>query len=283
MIAKDTDYKNLLFLTQQLDKNISDSHDVVSYWMVNMNKTCGKYMADNKCGIFRSTVKPPSNNSSVKKIYKELIEPLDELNINLDDVARLDGDTRRVISNWNNLSGQYTVYSENSKLYHESMHIYDYIHITSPIRRLVDLLNQMLFIGIRCGKTPESFCSTNISNSALKFIDKWLNKIDYINITMRSIRKIQTDCEIIQKCYMNPDLINSIHTGVVFDKEVKDGQGNITYMVWLEKIKLLSRITTYMDVENLTKIKFKIYLFEDDYKRKIRLKMHTYESSRDNA
>jgi hypothetical protein len=64
------------------------------------------------------------------------------------------------------------------------------------------------------------------------------------------------------------------HAGVVFDKIVKN-DGMINYMVYLEKIKLLSRISTHVDVPNYSKNMFKMYLFEDEdkVKRKIRLQI----------
>jgi hypothetical protein len=46
-------------------------------------------------------------------------------------------------------------------------------------------------------------------------------------------------------------------------------------MVYLEKLKLLSRITTSIDVPNLSKESFKLFLFEDEYsiRKKIRLQI----------
>jgi hypothetical protein len=68
--------------------------------------------------------------------------------------------------------------------------------------------------------------------------------------------------------------MNTIYDGVMFDK-IKKTDGSISYMVYLEELKLLGRIKTYDDFDNYSKHKFKIFLFEDDYKvkKKIRLQL----------
>jgi exoribonuclease R len=253
MVAKDTYYRKFLEITQKINPAVNDSHDLVTYWMIHLNKRCGKYMLDEKIGIFRSTIHYHSPNNK-----------LDENTMNYD---HLNEDTKRVITNWNNLSGRYMLYNEDGLLSHEIMETTGYIHITSPIRRLVDLLNQLLFL-------RRNKMIMNLSKSGEEFMNQWLEKMEYINTSMRSIRKIQTDCEIMQRCFDNPQIINNVYEGVVFDKIAKN-DGLITYMVYLEKLKLLSRITTSIDVPNLSKESFKLFLFEDEYsiRKKIRLQI----------
>jgi translation initiation factor 6 (eIF-6) len=128
MLLKDSNYQKLFDLSAKMDRNVKNSHDLVSFWMINMNRYSGEYMAKNKIGIFRSAVY--INNESAIDIENN--------KYNLKD------DTIRVINNWNNTVGQYLLYNDNISLEHELLNIQSYIHITSPIRRLVDLLNQML-------------------------------------------------------------------------------------------------------------------------------------------
>ena len=142
-----------------------------------------------------------------------------------------------------------------------------YIHITSPIRRLIDQLNQILFF-------KKFKLITKISEECLHFLNNWMNEIEYINTSMRSIRKVQTDCELMTKCCNNPEILEDIHEGIIFDKTIKN-DGFITYMVYLENIKLLSRITITNDLATFTNQKFKLFFFGDEYnlKRKIRLQL----------
>lgn len=253
MIAKDKYYNQFLELTQKINNGVKDSHDLVTFWMIQMNKTCGNFMLNEKMGIFRATVHYNSPNNKLNDSDNIICNHLND-------------NTKRVITNWNNLSGKYMAYTENGLLDHEIMETTGYIHITSPIRRLVDLLNQLLFLrknGMIC----------NLSQSGEDFLQQWLKNIDYINTSMRSIRKIQTDCEIMQRCFDDPEIMNNDYDGVVFDKIVKN-DGLITYMVYLEELKLLSRITTHIDVDNLSKVKFHLYLFEEEYNIQKKIRLH---------
>ena len=250
MIATDENYKNLLEITVKMDKETENSHDVVSYWMIVMNSMCGNFMSSNKFGIFRS-----SNYIDKNK------------NDNVSDDIKTE--TKRVIKMWNNASGQYVLYKDGEHE-HEVMNIKSYIHITSPIRRLVDLLNQ-IFIFDRLGLIR------NISKDANNFLIEWLEKLDYINGSMRSIRKVQTDCEVVNRCFTSPDIVKIEYNGVVFDK-MKKSDNNYSYMVYLEDIKLLSRIICRTDVPNYSKNKFKLYLFEDEDKIKNKIRLHMIDS-----
>jgi hypothetical protein len=71
-----------------------------------------------------------------------------------------------------------------------------------------------------------------------------------------------------------PNIMNIEHEGLLFDKIIKN-DGIIQYMVYLENLKLLSRISTNVDMQNYSIVKFKLFLFEDEdkTKKKIRLQM----------
>jgi exoribonuclease R len=174
---------------------------------------------------------------------------------------------RRVINHWNNVSGKYVLYDEGCNIEHEVMNISSYIHITSPIRRIVDLLNQIMMIH-KLGLIQ------NISKRGEEFLNDWLKQIDYINVSMKSIRKIQTDCNVLHRCYTDENIMEKTYNGVVFDKTEKMSGMNI-YMVYLEELNLLSRITTINNIDNYSKISCRLYLFEDEdkIKKKIRLQM----------
>jgi hypothetical protein len=111
-----------------------------------------------------------------------------------------------------------------------------------------------------------------MSHEAHEFVDKWIQQLDYINTSMRSIRKVQTDCTLLHQCIHHPNVLSSRHEGIVFDKIIKQN-GLYGYMVYLEKLKWLSRITTNVDVENRTNHPFQLFLFEseDRTKKKIRV------------
>jgi len=250
MILNDKYYQQLFDLTTKMSKHIKNSYDLVSFWMVKMNKTTGDFMARNGFGIFRSAV---FINSQLRIVDENIDIGLNE-------------DTIRVIQNWNNTLGQYILFKEGVNLEHEVMSTQSYIHITSPIRRLVDLLNHMLLF-------KHLSIVNNMSTDAHSFIAKWANEMEYINTAMRSIRKVQTDCELMNRCFNTPDIINIEHTGVLFDKIVRN-DGRINYMVYLEDLKLLSRISTSIDLTNYSIARFKLFLFENEDKTKKKIRLH---------
>jgi len=252
MVETDETYKSIANATIKLDASVKDSHDVVAYWMIAINRMCGDYMANHQFGVFRSA----------KYINKNKASTLDE---------SLSADTRKVISMWNNVSGQYMYYNELTEHGHEVMNLKSYVHISSPIRRLVDLLNQMLIF-------KKMNLVVNMSTEAESFLFDWLSQLEYVNTSMRSIRKVQTDCELVHRCFTQPQIMQNTHSGVVFDKVQKGDEDVYCYMVYLEHVKLLSRITLREDLPNYTYHSFKLYLFEDEDKIQRKIRIHKLET-----
>ena len=115
---------------------------------------------------------------------------------------------KKYLNIWHSSTGQYMLYDNNVQ--HDLLEMETYIHITSPIRRLVDLLNLMQLqwnLNI-IKKTDESDI----------FYTKWIEKLDYINITMRSIRKVQTDCNLLNICTKSNKILENVYEGYIFDK-----------------------------------------------------------------
>lgn len=244
LIYNNPNYNTLFDMTKSIDTSIKDSHDVVSFWMIKMNSICGEHMVSRQIGIFRKTQQSQDT-------------------CEYNDIPNISESAQRTIRMWNNISGQYVAYGPDMNLCHDVMKIKNYVHMTSPIRRLIDLLNQMWFsenIGL------------HISPDAHNFLSSWIQKIDYLNVSMRSIRKIQTDCEVLHRCYINPDIMKTIHKGVIFDKLHKS-DGAFVYMVYLEGLNMLSRMKTYTELDNLSIHSFQLYFFEEEHnlKKKIRV------------
>jgi len=178
-------------------------------------------------------------------------------------------DVAKFIKIWNSSSGQYidgalVTNSDTNSVRHELLDMDAYIHITSPIRRLVDLLNMI--------KIQSVLGLVKLSENVDKFYEKWLRDLEYINTTMRSIRKVQCDCTLLDLCANNTDVIDKEYDGYIFDK-INRNDGLFQYIVFLPELKLSSRITLRDDFENFDSRKFKLFLFNDEesFKRKIRL------------
>jgi exoribonuclease R len=245
-------YLELLEKTRSLSKkfkylsSIRDSHDVVSYLMIFMNYHCAKEMMKHNNGIFRSTIVKKDFDVPNNKVPEEV---------------------GKFIKIWKSTSGQYIDGSELMKeqnLRHDLLDLDAYIHITSPIRRLVDLLNMI--------QLQKNLGLLNLSEKSQEFYQKWLNDLDYINTTMRSIRKVQMDCSLLDLCCNTPGMMEKEFDGYVFDKLERD-DGLFQFIVFLPELKLSSRITMRDNIENYEKKKFHLYLFHDEesFKKKIRL------------
>jgi exoribonuclease R len=246
----DTKYHNIIDLVQKISlkhpyiNNVRNSHDLVCYLMIFMNYHCAKELISHKTGIFRSTI-----------VKRDFPVP----NTVPEDVSKF-------IKIWNSACGQYIDGSEIVDTRHQLLDIDAYIHITSPIRRLVDLLNMI--------KIQKVMNIIQLSENIDKFYDKWIGEIDFINTTMRSIRKMQCDCTLLDLCHNDPLVMNKEYDGYLFDKICRN-DGLIQFIVFLPELKLSSRITLRENYDNFMCKKFKLFLFNDEetFKRKIRLHM----------
>ena len=116
-----------------------------------------------------------------------------------------------------------------------------YTHITSPIRRLVDLLNMI--------KIQESLGFLNLSEDMNKFYDYWINNLDYINTAMRAIKKIQIDCNILNMCVNDKSIIEKCYSGYLFDKVERQNKYN-QYNIYLPELKIISRVNSRENFED---------------------------------
>jgi exoribonuclease R len=243
-------YIKLMDTTKKLSKkykyinNVRNSHELVCYLMILMNYNCATEMIKNKTGIFRSTI-----------IKKEFSVP--------DNIPE---DVSKFIKIWNSSSGQYINGEEldTKQIRHEMLELDAYIHITSPIRRLVDLLNIIKF--------QQNTGIIQLSENSEQFYNKWIDNLEYINTTMRSIRKVQVDCTLLDLCSNNQNIMEKEYDGYVFDKILRN-DGLFQFMVFLPELKLSSRITLRDNINNFENKKFKLFLFNDEesFKKKIRL------------
>lgn len=249
-LLTDSKYHDILYATQKLSikhkyiNNVRNSHEVVCYLMILMNYHSAKELIKYKTGIFRSTI-----------IKKEVDVP-----------EYVPCEVSKFIKIWNSASGQYINGSEIVDTRHQILDLDAYIHITSPIRRLVDLLNMIRF--------QEVTGIIHLSDNVNKFYNKWLNDIDYINVTMRSIRKVQCDCSLLDLCNNNSTIMDKEYDGYLFDK-INRNDGLYQYVVFLPEFKMSTRITLRENIQAYECKKFKLYLFnnEENFKRKIRLQM----------
>jgi exoribonuclease R len=275
-LLSNENYKLLMDVTRKIAKtykyinNIRNSHELVAYLMILMNYNCANTMTTYKNGIFRIIVNKhdKSNDKNIDNHVDKNIDINKRIDINK-NVSHVNDDVHNFIKIWRSSCGQYVEFSSNKDiqhLFHSFLDVDSYIHITSPIRRLVDLLNMI--------KIQQNLSLFHFSIDVIQFYDGWVSKLDYINTTMRSIRKIQSDCSLLSLFMNDENASSSIYDGYCFDKIIRT-DGLYQYNIYIPQLKLASRITTGMSMLNYEKKQYKLFLFnnEENFKRKIRLQL----------
>ncbi len=205
-LLKYNNYNILFTVVKKMFPTINDSHDLVAQLMILMNNHCANLLLEQNCGIFRSTVE----NNNLPQYVKNLLLLF-------------------------NYSGIYTTNYEDTR--HESLQLNAYIHITSPIRRIVDIINMICFT------------KNILSEDALQFYNTWIFKIDYINDTTKKIKRLQNNCDLLTKTiYEENDIV---YSGYIIDDET------------IYIIELKSFIKFKNTLEPCSKHNFKLYNFNN--------------------
>ena len=248
-LLKNQMYKLLLEQTSKISRkykftSVRNSHELVSYYMIFMNYEMSKIMIENKNGIYRSVVEGTK----------------------MDIPDNLPEDIGNFVKIFHSLSGKYSSYEDRTPHTYISSGLDSYLHITSPIRRLVDLLNLVKF--------EENLGDIKLSTDANIFYNMWFDRIDYINSTMRNIKKIQTNCSLLYMCVTDEKILSKEFNGYLFDKLERNDK-LYQYNVYLPELKMVSKITLKDDLNNYSNKLFKLYVFSDEYniKKKIRLQL----------
>lgn len=252
-LLQNGNYIEMMTLTKLLQPTVNNSHDLVEYWMIRMNKEVGTSLKTKETGIFRNAV------------YKN--------NIQSEEHNHLDENVRRMVRAWNNTDCKYVSFDKDINLRHDMMDVSEYVHITSPIRRMVDLLNQIMLA------SSENLVVTQ-SEKAVNFLNKWLINIDGLNRDMKAIRKVQSDCQLLERCTNNPDLLENIYDCILFSK-TSNGDDTYSYMVYLTSENILTRIKTTTEYLDLSRHNCKLFMFSDEDNIKNKIKCVIQEETQD--
>lgn len=213
-----------------------------------MNYESSKKMIQHNVGIFRATC-----CSSAKKYREEPNEAPSEIN--------------NFIKGWKyEMRGYYCDNKERKSHDLIANGLESYTHITSPIRRIVDLINL-----IELQRELGLFSSL----SSILFAKNWLEKIDYINKSSKAIKKVQQNCLLLHT------LTNTPKKDVVYKGYMLDNIGicknNLSkYNVYIPSLNMVSSFKTdNATIQMYTKCDFILSLIvsEDDFRKKIRLQI----------
>jgi exoribonuclease R len=236
--------------------NVKKSKEVVTKLMLYFNHYCAKQLSQYKEGIYKSL--NHQKYQETECFPKELPDHI-----------------KQHIFIMKNQASNYSLYKDN--IYNSSIHkdIDIYLQATSPIRRLVDILNNIMIM--KC------FDLYNVSENGIKFYEYWCNpeQLDFINVSSRAIRKIQSKCRIYSQYQTNKELnIDRKYKGYVYDKIKKEGDGKYQYMVYVPEMQITTYVTLLHDLQNYSCHNFSLFVFmsEINEKKKIKLQL-CYDSN----
>ena len=196
--------------------------------MITYNEYCGQILYNHKVGIYKTNNKSYQTPSTVSEH----------------------------INKFKMTSSHYMPYKNDDV---------SYIQITSPIRRLVDLLNMQLLCKYEL--------NIIFSEEANIFYSKWFNDLDYINITTRYIRKLQSKCKLISIFEREQ---HKVFDGYVFDK-IKRADDKYHYNIYLPELNIFSSLSLNLNIIEYTKHIFKLFMFKDESILKKKLKLYLVE------
>lgn len=250
-LLNNSDYTKLFGITKTMCKTIpmlneiNDSHDVVAFYMLFMNHIAAQKLKDMKTGIFRN-----------KKIAHFSSEALDK-------------DDKQFIESWNGESAEYTLYDNHST--HDLIlgGIDCYTHITSPIRRIIDLLNMTTILK-----------NTNLigfNATAHIYIENQYANIRGINENMKKISKVQSDCALLHYINNNEyDIKHMVLSGIVIEKLdcVRGDEYEYEYTIFINKLRFLSKVKSIKELSLYSKYEFTIHTFIDEANLRKKFRLH---------
>jgi hypothetical protein len=102
------------------------------------------------------------------------------------------------------------------------------------------------------------------------FMDMIVSDMDKLNSTMKNIRKVQSDCDVLCRVYTNTDITESILDVVILTRIDEH-----KYNVYVPDLKWIATIHSLETFEIYQHIKCKVYIFENEeqMRKKIRLQV----------
>jgi exoribonuclease R len=245
-LINNPEYISLLKIVEKMNRTLKfvdtivDSHNVVEFLMIYMNYEASKILLERKNGIFRVT-NIVEKQSCVKQSSKEQTLP------------------KHMAAIINNISGIYCTHENVKEHALIGKGLDNYTHITSPIRRIVDLCNLIVL--------QEKY----MSKKAKTFAKKWMDSIDDINLIMKNIKRVQNNCNLLSLYSIEG---SKKYTGLLFNKTIYK-EDILKYSIYIPALNTISTIKTREKVDNYSNVVVSTHAFvnEDNIMKKIRFQL----------
>ena len=238
-LLQNPDFQHLNRFVKQNTKNqILDSHDVVSEMMILFNTFCANQL---KSGIFRASQRIEVEQNIAPELINQICK--------YPYFGYYTTDKNQIHEGFQNSC------DENHFL------LQSYGHFSSPIRRLVDIINLTLL--------QQQLCQFTFSETAQTFCQEWMNKMNDINLTCQKIKKIES-----QVCFLNElkekDFIQQ--DGIIIHYEQERKEYSVFFPAFYKTYSILSDKKWNVGDD----VKCKIYYIcnETTFFKKIKIEMH---------
>ena len=226
-----------------------DSRKIIEYLMVVINNYCAKQL------FMPST---PTSSNGIFKIYTPNTNTLTHILNNIENPF---------ISKINKKMNSQLVDSSYCFLNGITQ---PYLNITSPMRKITDVINLCIF--------QKLVMLVSLSETFQTFYSFWINNLNYINSYVKHSKKIQNKCQLLHHCIQRPE---DIYNGVIIDICPQSekcgggggGNGNNKYVVYIEKINVISKLISnhIYDIGYVGTFKIYVFINELNMKKKIRI------------
>jgi exoribonuclease II len=215
--------------------------DMVAYYMIFMNHELAKWCKKNNTGIFRVT------QETEKGTEKRLLDAPHNIFLHHNP-------------------GIYSINQDNTV--HQYLKMDCYIHITSPIRRVVDLLNMTMI------QTIMGMLSEDGEDVRRKLYNKWTSarNMEKLNQDMKHITRVQNDTELINKVCSDPEILDKTYSGICTDIVTKSLHLKLySVTFYIPELHIYKQITSSSCIELYKSYDIRLYVFQDvaNVRRKI--------------
>jgi exoribonuclease R len=239
------------FIERASREKTSDTHRTIEWMMIAVNKWVADWCIAHGRGVVRglTLTKPEISGSATPPEC-------------LIDTAT--PEFRTFLQSWNTQGGEYTLidaeHADTTPIH--SLIGHHYTHASSPIRRIVDLINLTLL------QHDGGF----LSHQAGVFLANWMTptKVHWIQEKSKEIRRVQNDCTLMWLMSEHNDssrdtLLSGEYRGVIVSADVEHhhGESDWEYTVYVFELK---RAFHYWSADALPlwwSGHFKFYIFDD--------------------
>ena len=136
----------------------------------------------------------------------------------------------------------------------------EYIHFTSPIRRMVDLMNHLCWL----------LSEYTLSETVSEFVESFQFNMTHINAKMSDIKKVQNDCNILHQVTNEPELLDKLYEAVVITRH-----DDHMYSVYIEDLKWIAKVYSIetLNMYNIVSCRLYVFIKEEQLRKKIRLQV----------